>query len=128
MNEGFSIRTNRQTIVRDHYKNIADSGVEFYTCDDDDLDKEYGMYYGNLEFDPLRYYAIVLSGHTKMFHKEKGNEWKQLMTKKIKVKFKLKSTLQKKNLKSLTKRRGLASKNDFVAAANDDDGQQILGF
>jgi len=50
--------------------------VEFYTCDDDDLDKEYGMYYGNLEFDPLDIMESH-SGHTKMFHKE-NNQWKQL--------------------------------------------------
>lgn len=73
--EPFSINT-RQTIVKNHYKKIADSGVEFYTCDDDDLDKEYGMYYGNLEFDPLDIMESR-SGHTKMFHKE-NNEWKQL--------------------------------------------------
>lgn len=73
--EGFSIST-KQTKVRDHYKKIADSGVEFYTCDDDDLDKEYGMYYGNLEFDPLDIMQYT-NGHTKMFHKENG-EWRQL--------------------------------------------------
>ena len=59
-----------------HYKKIADSGVEFYTCDDDDLDKEYGMYYGNLEFDPLDIMQQT-NGHTKMFHKENG-KWRQL--------------------------------------------------
>ena len=75
MVEGFSVFT-KQTRVKEHYKKIADSGVEFYTCDDDDLDKEYGMYYGNLEFDPLDIMESN-SGHTKMFHKEKG-EWKQL--------------------------------------------------
>ena len=74
-NEGFSIRLN-QTHVKEHYKKIADSGVEFYTCDDDDLDKEYGMYYGNLEFDPLDIMQYT-NGHTKMFHKENG-EWCQL--------------------------------------------------
>ena len=73
--EPFSINT-RQTIVKEHYRKIADSGVEFYTCDDDDLDKEYGMYYGNLEFDPLDIMESR-SGHTKMFHKEKG-KWCQL--------------------------------------------------
>ncbi len=73
--EPFSINT-RQTIVKEHYKKIADSGVEFYTCDDDDLDKEYGMYYGNLEFDPLDIMESR-SGHTKMFHKEEG-QWRQL--------------------------------------------------
>ena len=66
----------KQTRVKEHYKKIADSGVEFYTCDDDDLDKEYGMYYGNLEFDPLDIMESH-SGHTKMFHKE-NNQWKQL--------------------------------------------------
>ena len=55
---------------------MADTGVEFYTCDDDDLDKEYGMYYGNLEFDPLDIMESN-SGHTKMFHKEDG-KWQQL--------------------------------------------------
>jgi|TARA_R100001163_G_scaffold63954_1_gene56996 hypothetical protein len=75
MNEGFSVFT-RQTRVKEHYKEIADSGVEFYTCDDDDLDKEYGMYYGNLDFDPLMVMESH-SGHTKMFHKEDG-KWKQL--------------------------------------------------
>jgi len=75
MNEGFSVFT-RQTRVKDHYKKIADEGVEFYTCDDDDLDKEYGMYYGNLEFDPLDIMESH-SGHTKMFHKENG-KWLQL--------------------------------------------------
>jgi len=73
--EGFSIGTN-QTMVKDHYKKIADSGVEFYTCDDDDLDKEYGMYWGELEFDPLDIMESR-SGHTKMFHKENG-KWCQL--------------------------------------------------
>ena len=75
INEGFSVFT-RQTRVKEHYKKIADSGVEFYTCDDDDLDKEYGMYYGNLDFDPLMVMESH-SGHTKMFHKE-NNQWKQL--------------------------------------------------
>ena len=73
--EPFSINT-RQTRVKEHYKSIADSGVEFYTCDDDDLDKEFGMYWGNLEFDPLDIMESR-SGHTKMFHKENG-EWRQL--------------------------------------------------
>ena len=75
MNEGFSVFT-KQTKVKEHYKKIVDSGVEFYTCDDDDLDKEYGMYYGNLEFDPLDVMEAY-SGHTKMFHKENG-KWQQL--------------------------------------------------
>ena len=75
MNEGFSVCT-KQTIVKKHYKKIADSGIEFYTCDDDDLDKEYGMYYGNLEFDPLNVMEAY-SGHTKMFYKEEG-KWRQL--------------------------------------------------
>jgi len=70
MNEGFSVFT-KQTKVKEHYKKIVDSGVEFYTCDDDDLDKEYGMYYGNLDLDPLEIMAFR-SGHTKMFYKEKG--------------------------------------------------------
>jgi len=70
MNEGFSVFT-KQTKVKEHYKKIVDSGVEFYTCDDDDLDKEYGMYYGNLDFDPLEIMAFR-SGHTKMFYKENG--------------------------------------------------------
>jgi hypothetical protein len=55
---------------------IVDSGVEFYTCDDDDLDKEYGMYYGNLDLDPLEIMAFR-SGHTKMFYKENG-KWQPL--------------------------------------------------
>ena len=57
---------------------MVDTGVEFYTCDDDDLDKEYGMYYGNLDFDPLEIMAFN-SGHTKMLqlHKEDG-KWQQL--------------------------------------------------
>ena len=75
MNEGFSVFT-KQTRVKEHYKKIADTGVEFYTCDDDDLDKEYGMYYGNLDFDPLDIMTSH-SGHTKMFHKENG-KWQQL--------------------------------------------------
>ena len=75
MNEGFSVFT-KQTRVKEHYKKIVDEGVEFYTCDDDDLDKEYGMYYGNLEFDPLDIMETN-SGHTKMFHKEDG-KWQQL--------------------------------------------------
>ena len=77
MNEGFSIRTN-QTKVKDHYKNIADSGVEFYTCDDDDLDNEYGYYWPEkqLDFEPLDYMQND-SGHTKMFWKD-GNKWQQL--------------------------------------------------
>ena len=75
MNEGFSVFT-KQTRVKEHYKKIVDEGVEFYTCDDDDLDKEYGMYYGNLEFDPLDIMETN-SGHTKMFHKENG-KWQQL--------------------------------------------------
>jgi len=70
MNEGFSVFT-KQTKVKEHYKKIVDSGVEFYTCDDDDLDKEYGMYYGNLDLDPLEIMAFR-SGHTKMFYKENG--------------------------------------------------------
>ena len=73
MNEGFSVFT-KQTKVKEHYKKIVDSGVEFYTCDDDDLDKEYGMYYGNLDLDPLEIMAFR-SGHTKMFYKENG-KWK----------------------------------------------------
>jgi len=40
------------------------------------LYKEYGMYYGNLEFDPLDIMESH-SGHTKMFHKENG-KWLQL--------------------------------------------------
>ncbi len=75
MNEGFSVFT-KQTKVKEHYKKIVDSGVEFYTCDDDDLDKEYGMYYGNLDLDPLEIMAFR-SGHTKMFYKEKG-KWQPL--------------------------------------------------
>jgi len=75
MNEGFSVFT-KQTRVKEHYKKIVDEGVEFYTCDDDDLDKEYGMYYGNLEFDPLDIMETN-SGHTKMFYKENG-KWQQL--------------------------------------------------
>ncbi len=55
---------------------MADTGVEFYTCDDDDLDKEYGMYYGNLDFDPLEIMAFR-NGHTKMFYKENG-KWQPL--------------------------------------------------
>ena len=51
-------------------------GNEMSNADDDDLDKEYGMYYGNLEFDPLNIMESH-SGHTKMFHKENGI-WKQL--------------------------------------------------
>jgi hypothetical protein len=75
MNEGFSVFT-KQTKVKEHYKKIVDSGVEFYTCDDDDLDKEYGMYYGNLDLDPLEIMAFR-SGHTKMFYKENG-KWQLL--------------------------------------------------
>ena len=75
MNEGFSVFT-KQTKVKEHYKKIVDSGVEFYTCDDDDLDKEYGMYYGNLDLDPLEIMAFR-SGHTKMFYKEKG-KWQPI--------------------------------------------------
>ena len=75
MNEGFSVFT-KQTKVKEHYKKIVDSGVEFYTCDDDDLDKEYGMYYGNLDLDPLEIMAFR-SGHTKMFYKENG-KWQPL--------------------------------------------------
>jgi hypothetical protein len=75
MVEGFSI-SSKQTKVKEHYKKIADSGVEFYTCDDDDLDKEYGMYWGELDFDPLDIMEAN-SGHTKMFHKEEG-KWHQL--------------------------------------------------
>lgn len=75
MNEGFSVFT-KQTKVKEHYKKIVDSGVEFYTCDDDDLDKEYGMYYGDLDLDPLEIMAFR-SGHTKMFYKEKG-KWQPL--------------------------------------------------
>ena len=75
MNEGFSVFT-KQTRVKEHYKKMADTGVEFYTCDDDDLDKEYGMYYGNLEFDPLDIMTST-NGHTKMFHKE-DSKWQQL--------------------------------------------------
>ena len=68
MNEGFSVFT-RQTRVKDHYKKIADDGVECYTYDEDELDKEYGMYYGNLEFDPLNIMEYH-SGHTIILHKE----------------------------------------------------------
>ena len=75
MNEGFSVFT-KQTKVKEHYKKIVDSGVEFYTCDDNDLDKEYGMYYGNLDLDPLEIMAFR-SGHTKMFYKENG-KWQPL--------------------------------------------------
>jgi hypothetical protein len=75
MNEGFSVFT-KQTKVKEHYKKIVDSGVEFYTCDDDDLDKEYGMYYGDLDLDPLEIMAFR-SGHTKMFYKENG-KWQLL--------------------------------------------------
>ena len=75
MNEGFSVFT-KQTKVKEHYKKIVDTGVEFYTCDDDDLDKEYGMYYGDLDLDPLEIMAFR-SGHTKMFYKEKG-KWQPL--------------------------------------------------
>lgn len=75
MNEGFSVFT-KQTKVKEHYKKIVDSGVEFYTCDDDDLDKEYGMYYGDLDLDPLEIMAFR-NGHTKMFYKEKG-KWQPL--------------------------------------------------
>tara|TARA_R100000951_G_scaffold64461_3_gene54427 strand:- start:2276 stop:2599 length:324 start_codon:yes stop_codon:yes gene_type:complete len=75
MNEGFSVFT-KQTKVKEHYKKIVDSGVEFYTCDDDDLDKEYGMYYGDLDLDPLEIMAFR-SGHTKMFYKENG-KWQHL--------------------------------------------------
>ena len=75
MNEGFSVFT-KQTRVKEHYKKIADTGVEFYTCDDDDLDKEYGMYYGDLDLDPLEIMAFR-SGHTKMFYKENG-KWQPL--------------------------------------------------
>ena len=75
MNEGFSVFT-KQTKVKEHYKKIVDSGVEFYTCDDDDLDKEYGMYYGDLDLDPLEIMAFR-SGHTKMFYKENG-KWQPL--------------------------------------------------
>jgi hypothetical protein len=75
MNEGFSVFI-KQTKVKEHYKKIVDLGVEFYTCDDDDLDKEYGMYYGNLDLDPLEIMAFR-SGHTKMFYKENG-KWQPL--------------------------------------------------
>ena len=75
MNEGFSVFT-KQTKVKEHYKKIVDSGVEFYTCDDDDLDKEYGMYYGNLDLDPLEIMAFR-SRHTKMFYKENG-KWQPI--------------------------------------------------
>lgn len=75
MTEGFAVRL-KDTRVRNHYTKIVDTGVEFYTCDDDDLDKEYGMYYGNLDFDPLEIMAFR-SGHTKMFYKENG-KWQLL--------------------------------------------------
>ena len=72
---GISVST-KQTMVKKHYKSIADSGLEFYTCDDDDLDKEYGMYWGELDFDPLDIMESR-SGHVKMFYKENG-KWCQL--------------------------------------------------
>jgi|DEB0MinimDraft_12_1074336.scaffolds.fasta_scaffold104581_2 hypothetical protein len=64
--------------VQEHYKSIARQGVEFYTCDDDDLDNNYGYYWPEkqLDFEPLDYMQND-SGHTKMFWKD-GNKWQQL--------------------------------------------------
>ena len=48
-----------------------------------------------------------------------------IMTKKIKVKFWLKVPCEKE-FEIVDEKMWLENKNDFVAAANDEDGQQIL--
>tara|TARA_R110001592_G_C12607996_1_gene696576 strand:- start:173 stop:490 length:318 start_codon:yes stop_codon:yes gene_type:complete len=57
---------------------IKKNGEEFYTVDDDGLDKTEGYYYSKdgLDFEPLDKMTAD-SGHTQMFYKE-GGQWKQL--------------------------------------------------
>jgi hypothetical protein len=56
--------------VQEHYKSIARQGIEFFTCDDDDLDNQYGYYWPEkqLDFEPLDYMEND-NGHTKCFGK-----------------------------------------------------------
>ena len=59
---------------------IKKNGEEFYTVDDDGLDKTGGYYYSKdgLDFEPLDKMTAD-SGHTQMFYKDKKTkEWKQL--------------------------------------------------
>ena len=57
---------------------IKKNGTEFYTVDDDDLDKTPGYYYSKdgIDFPPLDK-MMADSGHTKLYYKENG-QWKQL--------------------------------------------------
>jgi len=57
---------------------IKNNGTEFYTVDDDDLDKTEGYFYSKdgIDFPPLDKMESD-SGHTKLYYKEKG-QWKQL--------------------------------------------------
>ena len=57
---------------------IKKNGEEFYTVDDDGLDKTSGYYYSKdgLDFEPLDK-MMADSGHTQMYYKE-GGQWKQL--------------------------------------------------
>ena len=57
---------------------IKKNGEEFYTVDDDGLDKTSGYYYSKdgLDFEPLDK-MMADSGHTQMFYKD-GGQWKPL--------------------------------------------------
>jgi len=57
---------------------IKKNGTEFYTVDDDDLDKTEGYYYSKngIDFEPLDKMEAD-SGHTKLYYYE-NNKWSQL--------------------------------------------------
>jgi hypothetical protein len=57
---------------------IKKNGTEFYTVDDDGLDKTSGYFYSKdgIDFPPLDKMEAD-SGHTQLFYKERG-KWKQL--------------------------------------------------
>jgi|TARA_B100000902_G_C27160286_1_gene838403 hypothetical protein len=65
--------------VEEVKKFIKENGTEFYTTDDDDLDKTEGYYYGvgGIDFEPLDKMQAD-SGHTKLWYKEAPGIWKQL--------------------------------------------------
>lgn len=58
---------------------IKENGTEFYTTDDDDLDKTEGYYYGvgGIDFEPLDKMTLD-SGHTKLWYKKSPGIWDQL--------------------------------------------------
>jgi len=57
---------------------IKKNGTQFYTVDDDDLDKTEGYYYSKdgIDFPPLDKMEAD-SGHTKLYYYE-NNKWSQL--------------------------------------------------